>query len=198
MGQPCSSSQARRARSWSYVVPKSRHSVLILTVVIHPAQTRCQLRCMAINPTTYGMHNLHDVDLLRENHDNGSDVRAPALRCVFPTRDLCLSTWRGAASGTNRFLSGCKTLTLQTVLWLTSWWPLYRKSRAVGGISSGGAQPTVAWMFLSAFWAIQTPHEHFDLLDRKPGFFSCIPVNLFGNSKAEIRKGGEVIREFTE
>ena len=38
-------------------------------------------------------------------------------RCVFPTRDLIVSTWRGAASGTNRFLSGCKTLT-NHFLWL--------------------------------------------------------------------------------
>ena len=64
MGQPCSSSQARRARSWSYVVPKSRHSVLDRAVITHPAQTRRQLRRMAINPTTHGVHNLHDVDLL--------------------------------------------------------------------------------------------------------------------------------------
>jgi hypothetical protein len=38
---------------------------------------------MAINPTTDGVNNLHDVDLLSENHDNGGDVRAPALPCVF-------------------------------------------------------------------------------------------------------------------
>src|SRR6267142_788346 len=34
---------------------------------------------IAINPTTNGVNNLHDVDLQRENHDNGGDVRAPAL-----------------------------------------------------------------------------------------------------------------------
>jgi hypothetical protein len=34
------------------------------------------------------------------------------IRCVFLTRDLAMSTWRGAASGTNRFLSGLKALTM--------------------------------------------------------------------------------------
>jgi hypothetical protein len=44
-----------------------------------------------------------------------------------PTRDLDLSTGRGAASGTNRFLSEFYPLVSQTVLWLTSLWlPLYR------------------------------------------------------------------------
>lgn len=34
------------------------------------------------------LHDLHDVDLLSENHDNGRDDRAPALRGVLPTRAL--------------------------------------------------------------------------------------------------------------
>ena len=70
------------------MVPKSRHSVLDRAVITHPAQTRRQLRRMAINPTTHGMHHLHDIALLERNVDNGGDVSAPALRGVCPTRDL--------------------------------------------------------------------------------------------------------------
>jgi hypothetical protein len=40
---------------------------------------------------------------------------APALRCVFPTHDLRLSTWQGVASGTNRCLSGLKGPEIKTV-----------------------------------------------------------------------------------
>src|SRR5437870_4190890 len=64
--------------------------------------------------------------------DNGGDVSAPALRCVLPTRDRIVSTWRGAASGTNRFLSGLQALKMYTVLSLTSLWSLYRRSRSGG------------------------------------------------------------------
>jgi hypothetical protein len=81
-----------------------------LPVGIHPAQTRRQLRRMAINPTTHGVNHLHDIDLLAGGDDNGGDVSAPALRCIFPTRDRIVSTGRGAASGTNRFLFGLKAL----------------------------------------------------------------------------------------
>jgi hypothetical protein len=65
---------------------------------------------MAINPPTDGVNNLHDVDLLSENHDNGGDVRAPALPCVFAPCDLRLLTWQGVALGTTRFVSGLKAL----------------------------------------------------------------------------------------
>ena len=49
------------------------------------AQTRRQLRRMPINPTTHGMHNLHDVDLLGELIIEGTPVLR-LLRCVFLTR----------------------------------------------------------------------------------------------------------------
>ena len=48
------------------MVPKSRHAVWNRAVITNPAQTRRQLRRMAINPTTHGMHHVHDIDLLSE------------------------------------------------------------------------------------------------------------------------------------
>jgi hypothetical protein len=35
-------------------------------------------------PTLHGGHHVHTVDLPSEKHDNGRDVRAPALRAYFP------------------------------------------------------------------------------------------------------------------
>jgi hypothetical protein len=42
---------------------------------------------MPIDPTTHGMNHVHDVDLLNQHPESREDVRAPAHRCVFPTRD---------------------------------------------------------------------------------------------------------------
>jgi len=103
-----------------------------LTVIPHPAPTGCQLRRMTITPTTHRVHHVPDVDLLEGVDDNGENVSAPALRCVFPTCARIVSTWRGAASGSNCFLSGLQALSMSTVLWLTSLGSLYGRSRSGG------------------------------------------------------------------
>jgi hypothetical protein len=45
-----------------------------------PAADSGELRRMTINPTAHGVNDVHTIALLDGNHDNGKDVRAPALR----------------------------------------------------------------------------------------------------------------------
>jgi len=116
LGEPGPQGQEWRIRGAN--VPPRRAD---LPVVMPPAQTCRPRRRMAIHSTTNGGNHVHDVALLDGGADHGGDGSAPALRGVLPTRDLTMSTWRGAASGTNRFLSGLQALTMSTVLWLTSW-----------------------------------------------------------------------------
>jgi hypothetical protein len=76
------------------------------------------------------------------------DARAPGSRCALPTRDRNMSTERGAASGTDRFLDGFSALNVKGPRVDVPLSRLYTgRDARTEWIAYGGVKTTSSWRF---------------------------------------------------